>query len=150
MNTAAAHGNAGALDAVLGAMRGELDQLDSVLEAEQVALRDGDTVAIDQTGSHKQALMQRLEELDAERCQFARAAPALASSRDGDWRHVVSRLQHCQELNQRNGNIASQRLRAVRQALAILTGGGDDGNGLYNSAGGLLDGATRSRPLAAA
>lgn len=150
MNTPSAQEPAAALDAILGAMRSGLAELGAVLAAEQVALHDGDTEAIDQTGAHKQALMQRLERLDAERHQVARAQPQLAASRSDAWRELVATLQHCQEQNLHNGNIASQRLRAVRQALAILTGGGDDGNGLYDSAGGLRGGNMRSRPLAAA
>ncbi|TAL71624.1 MAG: flagellar protein FlgN [Rhodanobacter sp.] len=150
MNTALAQEFATALDAILGEMRGGLAQLGSVLAAERVALHDGDTEAIDQTGARKQALMQQLEALDAERQQFAREQPQVAASRNPAWRELVTALQQCQEQNLRNGNLASQRLRAVRQALAILTGGDDDGNGLYDSGGGLRGDIMRSRPLAAA
>lgn len=150
MSAPLAPASASALDAVLDAMRDGLARLGDVLAAEQVALQDGDTAAIDQTGAHKQALMQQLEQLDAERCRWLRDHPQWAGSREAAWRELVAALQRCQAHNLRNGNIASRRLRAVRQALAILTGGGDDGNGVYDSAGGLRSGIARPRPLAAA
>ena len=137
-----------ALAAVQGEMRQALEQLAQVLEAERNALDAGDTEALGQAGTRKQALMQQLEQLDAERRQLVREQPQTEAAPDPAWTDIVQSLQHCHRLNQRNGGIVNQRLQLVRQALAVLTGTDGD-NGLYDRSGELHAGA-RSRPLAAA
>ncbi|GAB3789456.1 flagella synthesis protein FlgN [Dyella agri] len=137
-----------ALAAVQGEMRQALDRLVQTLEAERAALDSGDSEALGQAGTHKQALMQQLEQLDAERRQLAREQPRAEAVPDPAWAAIVQSLRHCHQLNQRNGGIVSQRLQMVRQALAVLTGA-DNSNGLYDRSGELHAGA-RSRPLAAA
>src|SRR6185312_788966 len=62
-----------ALAAVQGEMRQGLEQLAQVLETERAALDGGDIEALDRAGARKQALMQQLEQLDAERRLLARA-----------------------------------------------------------------------------
>ncbi|MEW9572842.1 flagella synthesis protein FlgN [Rhodanobacter sp. Si-c] len=137
-----------ALAAVQGEMHQALDQLVQVLEAEHGALDAGDTEALGQAGTHKQALMQQLEQLDAERRQLAREQPQTEAAPDPAWTAIVQSLQHCHRLNQRNGGIVNQRLQLVRQALAVLTGA-DSSSGLYGRSGE-LHASKRSRPLAAA
>ena len=137
-----------ALSAVQGEMRQGLEQLAQVLEAERAALDAGDLDALDRAGARKQALMQQLEQLDAERRLLAREQPQVPVAPDPAWAAIVHSLQHCHRLNQRNGGIVGQRLQLVRQALAVLTGTDSDG-GLYDRSGELHAG-TRSRPLAAA
>lgn len=137
-----------ALAAVQGEMRQALDQLVQALETERAALDGGDTEALGLAGTRKQALMQQLEQLDAERRQLAREQPQAGAAPDPAWAAIVQSLRHCHRLNQRNGGIVNQRLQLVRQALAVLTGA-DGGGGLYGRSGELHAGA-RSRPLAAA
>ncbi|MBA2079185.1 flagellar protein FlgN [Rhodanobacter sp. PCA2] len=134
-----------ALATVQGEMRQGLEQLAQVLEAERTALEGGDMAALDQAGTRKQALMQQLEQLDAERCLLAREQPQVP---DPAWDTIVLSLQHCHRLNQRNGSIVSQHLQRVRQALAVLTG--TDGDSSYYDRSGELHADARSRPLAAA
>lgn len=137
-----------ALAAVQGEMRQALDQLVQVLETERSALDAGDTEALGQAGTRKQALMQQLEQLDAERRQLVHEQPQTEATPDPAWTTIVQSLQHCHRLNLRNGGIVNQRLQLVRQALAVLTGA-ESGSGLYDRSGELHAGA-RSRPLAAA
>lgn len=136
-----------AIAATLGDMRTALDLFEQVLEDERAALVAGDTVALGQAGTRKQALMQQLEQLDAERRQLMGEQPPAAAS-DPAWPSIVESLQQCHRLNQRNGSIVNQRLQMVRQALAVLTGV-DGGKGLYDRSGELHT-TGRSRPLAAA
>jgi len=137
-----------ALAAVQEEMRQALDQLVQVLEAERDALDAGDSAALGHAGTRKQALMQQLEQLDAERRQLVREQPQTEATSEPAWSAIVQSLQHCHRLNQRNGGIVNQRLQLVRQALAVLTGA-DGNSGLYDRSGELHAGA-RSRPLAAA
>lgn len=137
-----------AIAAVLGEMRQALDQLSQTLEAERAALDGGDIEALGRAGTHKQTLMQQLEQLDAERLLLLREQPPAGAAPDPAWADIVRSLQHCQQLNQRNGGITRQRLQLVRRALAVLTGAGAD-DGLYDRSGDLHAG-TCSRPLAAA
>lgn len=137
-----------ALAAVQAEMRQGLEQLAQVLEAERAALDGGDIEALDRAGARKQALMQQLEQLDAERRLLAREQPQAPAGPDPDWTAIVQSLQHCHRLNQRNGGIVGQRLQLVRQALAVLTGADSD-SGLYDRSGE-LHACARSRPLAAA
>ncbi|MEW9625442.1 flagella synthesis protein FlgN [Rhodanobacter geophilus] len=137
-----------ALAAVQGEMHQALDQLVQVLRTERDALDTGNTEALGVAGTRKQALMQQLEQLDAERRLLAREQPQTEAATDPAWTAIVESLQHCHRLNQRNGSIAIQRLQLVRQALAVLTGA-DSGSGLYDRSGELHAGA-RSRSLAAA
>lgn len=137
-----------ALAAVQGDMRLALDLLTQVLEAEHDALGQGDIEALDHAGARKQALMQQLEQLDAERRLLLQPEPQLQATPDPAWSAIEQSLRHCQQLNQRNGGVVSQRLHSVRQALAVLRGT-DDNNGLYDRSGE-LHASPRSRPLAAA
>ncbi|MBD8871227.1 flagellar protein FlgN [Rhodanobacter sp. DHB23] len=135
-----------AIAAVLGDMRLALELLAQALEDERAALVAADTVALGQAGTRKQALMQQLEQLDAERRHLA--GESIEARPDPAWPSIVQSLQHCHQLNQRNGSIVNQRLQMVRQALAVLTGT-DGGKGLYDRSGELHT-TGRSRPLAAA
>lgn len=127
-----------ALAAVLDEMRQALARLADTLDAERAALESGDAAALDQAGTRKQALMQQLEQFDAERRQLAHeAAPpaALAPA----WAEVVHALRDCHQRNLHNGSLANRRLQMVRNALSVLTG--DDGHaGLYDRSGGLQGG----------
>lgn len=111
-----------ALTAVLDDMQQAVGQLVQVLEAERSALGANSSEALDQAGARKQALMQQLEQLDAERLQLSRELPAVATRLEPVWADIVQSLRGCQQLNQRNGNAVSRRLGQIRQALSILTG----------------------------
>jgi flagella synthesis protein FlgN len=137
-----------ALATVQGDMRLALDLLTQVLETEHEALGKGDIEALDHAGARKQALMQQLEQLDAERRLLLQPEPPARATPDPMWTAIEQSLRHCHQLNQRNGGIVSQRLHWVRQALALLTGA-DGSNGLYDRSGE-LHASPRSRPLAAA
>src|SRR5574337_591594 len=73
------------------------------VEAERTALDARDSDALDRAGTHKQALMLQLEQLDAERRQLAAEQPAVAAAAAAGWSRIVQRLQYCHLLNQRNG-----------------------------------------------
>lgn len=137
-----------ALATIQGDMRLALDLLAQVLEAEHAAVGNGDIEALDHAGARKQALMQQLEQLDAERRLLIQQQSPAEATPDSAWLAIEQSLRHCQQLNQRNGGIVGQRLHSVRQALALLTGA-DGGNGLYDRSGE-LHASPRSRPLAAA
>ncbi|CAM5450526.1 flagella synthesis protein FlgN [Rhodanobacter lindaniclasticus] len=137
-----------ALASVLDEMQQRADQLQSTLEAERAALDRADAEALDAAGNHKQALMQQLEQLDAERQSLLREQPVGDAVRASRWAQVLQVLRHCHALNQRNGSLVNQRLAQLRQALAILTGHAGEGD-LYGS-GGELHGSLRSKSLAAA
>jgi flagella synthesis protein FlgN len=135
-----------ALQAVLSDMQHALSQLARVLEAERAAVHALNSAALDSAGADKQALLQRLEQLDLERQQLLREAPPTAPAFAATWPQIVQSLRACQQLNQRNGSAVSQRLAQVREALSILTGHvGEDG--LYGR-GGELRASLRSQVLA--
>ncbi|MFC5580242.1 flagella synthesis protein FlgN [Rhodanobacter terrae] len=137
-----------ALGAVLGDMQQAVDQLVQVLGAERTALDTANSEALDHAGARKQALMQQLEQLDAERRLLSREQPALADALEPVWARIVQSLRHSHLLNQRNGSAVNQRLSQVRQALAVLTGHAGEGE-LYGRSGE-LHASLRSQVLAAA
>lgn len=148
MNGQLQHELEDALTAVLGDMQQAIGQLSQVLEAERNALDTGNSDALNQAGAHKQAMMLRLEQLDAERQQLEREQPAGNAALEPVWAGIVQSLRHCQQLNQRNGNAVNQRLNLVRQALAVLTGHAGESE-LYGRSGE-LHAAPRSHVMAAA
>jgi len=141
------------LETALGAVVEDLYQaateLGSTLASERQALVAADSGALDRAGARKQALMQQLEQLDAERVQMLKLEPAAAAQVEPRWREVLEVLRGCHELNQRNGSLVSQRLTQVREALAVLTGQGGDAKSVYGP-GGELRTALRSHHLASA
>jgi flagella synthesis protein FlgN len=137
-----------ALASVLDEMQQRADELQSTLEAERAALDGADAEALDAAGNRKQALMQQLEQLDAERQLLQRQQPVGDAVRESRWAHVLEVLRRCHALNQRNGSLVNQRLAQLRQALAILTGHAGERE-LYGSSGE-LHGSLRSKSLAAA
>lgn len=137
-----------ALTAVLGEMRQALAQLDRTLDTERAALETGDAEALGQAGTRKQALMQQLEQLDAERRQLAHEDAVGAAAQEPAWAEVLHALRACHQLNLRNGGLANRRLQMVRRALAVLTGDNEQAD-LYDRSGGLLASA-RSHALTAA
>jgi flagella synthesis protein FlgN len=137
-----------ALQAVLLDMRHAVDALAHTLEDEREAITSGDSHALDDAGTAKQALMHRLEQLDIERRQLTREAPAAAQALAAAWDDIVAALRHCHQLNLRNGSAVNQRLGQVREALSILTGHAGEG-GLYGRAGELRA-SLRSQVLAEA
>jgi flagella synthesis protein FlgN len=137
-----------ALSAVLGDMQQSITQLTQVLENERTALNAGNSDALGEAGAGKQKLMLQLEQLDAERQQLSREAPAAAARLDATWAQVLQALRRCQQLNQSNGRAVNQRLGQVRQALSILTGHAGEA-GLYGPTCGLR-GSLRSQVLAQA
>jgi flagella synthesis protein FlgN len=137
-----------ALASVLDEMQLRADELQSTLEAERAALDRADAEALDAAGNRKQALMQQLEQLDAERQLLQRQQPVGEAVRESRWAQVLQVLRHCHALNQRNGSLVNQRLAQLRQALAILTGHAGESE-LYGSSGE-LHGSLRSKSLAAA
>ena len=137
-----------ALASVLDEMQLRADELQSTLEAERAALDRADAAALDAAGNRKQALMQQLEQLDAERQLLQRQQPVGDAVRESRWAQVLQVLRHCHALNQRNGSLVNQRLAQLRQALAILTGHAGESE-LYGSSGE-LHGSLRSKSLAAA
>ena len=138
-----------ALDAVVEDLHRAATGLSSALVAEREALVGADATALDRAGAHKQALMQQLEELDAERVQLLKLEPAAAARVEPRWREVLDVIRGCQEMNQRNGSLVNQRLAQVREALAVLSGQGGDVRSVYGP-GGEVRTALRSHHLASA
>lgn len=138
-----------ALDAVVEDLYRAAAELGAALAEEREALVAADALALDRAGARKQALMQQLEQLDAERVQMLKLEPAAAARIEPRWREVLERLKGCHELNQRNGGLVGQRLAQVREALAVLTGQGGDAKAVYGP-GGDLRTALRSHHLASA
>jgi flagella synthesis protein FlgN len=149
MGTALHHELETALAAVVEDLHRAVTGLSATLDAEREALIAADAAALDRAGAHKQALMQQLEQLDAERVQMTRLEPAAAARVEPRWREVLEMLRRCHELNQRNGSLVGQRLAQVRQALAVLTGQGGDAKAVYGPAGELRT-ALHSHHLASA
>jgi flagella synthesis protein FlgN len=148
MNSPLQHELNAALTAVLVDMQQAVDQLGQVLEAERTALDTSSSDALDHAGARKQALMQQLEQLDAERQLLCREQPEVAATLAPVWARVVQSLRQCHLLNQRNGSTVNQRLTQVRQALAVLTGHAGESE-LYGRSGE-LHASLRSQVLAAA
>jgi flagella synthesis protein FlgN len=138
-----------ALAAVVEDLHRSVTELAAALADEREALIAADALALDRAGERKQALMQQLEQLDAERVQMLKLQPDAAARVEARWREVLEQLRRCHELNQRNGSLVSQRLVQVREALAVLTGQGGDAKGLYGPAGEVRT-ALRSHHLASA
>ncbi len=137
----------GALAAVIEELRESTAQFAACLGEEREALLNADAEALNRAGETKQALMRRLEQLDAERLQLCAAAPQAARDLQPAWSEVLHTLETCRKLNQRNGNLVGQRLVQVRRALTVLTG--SDDTGLYGRSGELQN-ARRSVSLAQA
>ncbi|MGN2254631.1 flagellar export chaperone FlgN [Frateuria sp. GZRe12] len=135
-----------ALDAVVEDLHRAATELSASLVAERDALVAADAAALDRAGARKQALMQRLEELDAERVQMLKLEPSAAARVEPRWRDVLEVIRGCQEMNQRNGSLVSQRLAQVREALAVLSGQGGDVRSVYGP-GGEVRTALRSHHL---
>lgn len=148
MKTSLQHELNDALASVLDDMQQVADQLLAVLEAERSALDQASPESLDQAGTTKQAVMQKLEQLDAERLQLCGEQPARQAALQAEWARVVASLGRCHVLNQRNGSAVSQRLTQVRQALAILTGHAGE-SAIYGRSGELRA-SLRSQVLAAA
>ncbi|MCX7513117.1 flagella synthesis protein FlgN [Frateuria sp. STR12] len=138
-----------ALAAVVEDLHRSVTELAATLAAEREALVGADAVALDREGARKQALMQQMEQLDAERVQMLKLEPAAAAQVEPRWREVLELLRGCHEMNQRNGHLVGQRLTQVREALAVLTGQGGDARGVYGP-GGEVRTALRSHHLASA
>lgn len=138
-----------ALSAVVEDLHRSATELGATLAAEREALVAADAPALDHAGARKQALMQQLEQLDAERVQMLKLEPSAAARVEPRWREVLELLRGCHELNQRNGSLVGQRLSQVREALAVLTGQGGDARGVYGP-GGEVRTALRSHHLASA
>jgi len=149
MSKALHHELEAALDAVVEDLHQAATGLSSALVAEREALVAADAAALDRAGAHKQALMQKLEELDAERVQILKLEPAAAARVEPRWREVLEVIRGCQEMNQRNGSLVNQRLAQVREALAVLSGQGGDVRSVYGP-GGEVRTALRSHHLASA
>ena len=148
MNSPLQHELNAALMAVLDDMQQAVDQLGHVLEAERTALNTSSSAALDEAGARKQAIMQQLEQLDAERQLLSREQPDVAAALAPAWAHIVQSLRQCHQLNQRNGSTVNLRLTQVRQALAVLTGHAGESE-LYGRSGE-LHASLRSQVLAAA
>lgn len=138
----------GALSTVLDDMQKTLAELAGALDDERTALLAADVAALDAAGSRKQALMQALEQLDAERLQLNLAEPRTALALESRWQSLLPTLADCRDMNQRNGQLVGQRLGSIRRALSILTGQDLDG-GVYGRTGGVQL-RSRSQPLAEA
>jgi flagella synthesis protein FlgN len=138
-----------ALAAVVEDLHRTVTDLGTALAAEREALVGADALALDRAGAHKQALMQQLEQLDAERVQMLKLEPTAAALVEPRWREVLELLRGCQDMNQRNGTLVSQRLAQVREALAVLSGQGGEVKSVYGP-GGELRTALRSHHLASA
>ena len=138
-----------ALDAVVEDLHRAATELSAVLVAEREALVAADAAALDRAGTQKQALMQRLEELDAERVQMLKLEPNAAARAEPRWREVLDVIRGCHQMNQRNGSLVSQRLAQVREALAVLSGQGGDVRSVYGPSGDVRT-ALRSHHLASA
>ncbi len=136
MSTGLQVGLDGAMSAVLDDMQKALAELAGALEDERCALLAADVAALDAAGSRKQALMQSLERLDAERLQLGRTEPLTAQALEPRWQSLLPTLAACRDMNQRNGQLVGQRLSSTRRALSILTGQDTDG-GVYGRTGGL-------------
>jgi flagella synthesis protein FlgN len=149
MSTPLHHELEAALAAVVEDLHRSAGELSAALAAEREALLAADAPALDRAGAHKQALMQQLEQLDAERVQLLKVEPSAAAQVEPRWREVLELLRGCHEMNQRNGSLVSQRLTQVREALAVLSGQGGDARGLYGP-GGEVRTALRSHHLASA
>lgn len=118
---------ASALDAVLGDMRMTVAALATALADERGALEQADADALHFAGSSKQAHLEKLEQLDAERQQLTRAIATTTPAQRATWEEVLAVLTDCRHANQYNGQLVGQRLRQVRQALSVLTGSNDSG-----------------------
>lgn len=136
MNRPLQHELTSVLGAVIEDMRLASLELASVLEAERNALAEADVTVLDRVGERKQRLMQQVEQLDAERLQLSRSAPAVPGAREPGWQEVLDTLARCRDLNQRNGSLVTQRLGQVRRALAVLTGRNGE-SGVYGPSGEL-------------
>ena len=148
MNTPLQHELNDALAAVLDDMQQTANHMLTVLESERIALDSANVEALDQAGTRKQALMQRLEKLDGERQLLCSEHPARRAALESVWARVVQALRQCHTLNLRNGSAVNQRLALVRQALSVLTG--QPGESELYGRSGELRGSLRSQVLAAA
>ena len=78
-----------ALASVLDEMQQRAEQLQTTLEAERAALDIADAAALDAAGNRKQALMQQLEQLDADRRLLQRQQPVSDASRESRWAQIL-------------------------------------------------------------
>lgn len=120
-------------EAVMADMQAAVIELRALLDAEREALDRLDSLALDAATSAKAELLQRLETLQAERCQLDdMAAPREAA---GVWQSICRQLEACRHINEINGSIVEHRLLDVRRALGVLRGSGEGPPVLYGPGG---------------
>ena len=100
-----------------------VEEMCAVLRAEREALDRYDSDALNEASALKSRTLVRLDELDAERVLMLRTAdldPQEGMAEIEGWQPLLQQLGIGRDLNHENGEIVSQRLRQVRQALTML------------------------------
>ncbi|MDX1480727.1 MAG: flagellar protein FlgN [Woeseiaceae bacterium] len=124
-------------------------RLESLLEAEEAALRAADVEAIETLGQEKSKRVESMDALEAERRTLLDGAGFGSGSADlercidwcngdprliGRWNELLATTARCRELNQRNAAVGRVRHEQIRAALALLSGGVDGGS-VYDPSG---------------
>ena len=113
-----------------------LRSIEPVLRAEQSALTGKDPAQLEQLVQEKLALLKQLEHSVQARDRLQKAAGLEAGIEGGselvatlnqpqlsaDWQALTELAKTVSDLNDQNGQLASQGQRATRTALGILTG----------------------------
>lgn len=136
---------------ILTLLREELSayqQLDSLLQAEQEALKLGDIEQLEHSTQAKSAVVQLLAVSVQQRQQLFTSNPVLtdnglehflslyARPEDQDiWEELLKQAAAAQEANQLNGLLIQQLGLQTQKAIAVLQGQNPDADGLYDTRG---------------
>jgi flagellar biosynthesis/type III secretory pathway chaperone len=114
-----------------------LTELETLLQAEQVTLRQDDIESLERIGRARQRCVQQLSAIEAERAEVCRQL-SLSASRsgvaqlfalsdpggtlEGRWLANLEVARRCCAINDANGAVVTARLTRVRQLLGGLRG----------------------------
>lgn len=121
----------------------------TALERERDALRDGDSVLLDEAGTEKQSASSELQRLERERSDLSQAfgygpdqagmenliaSCDIESALKSRWIELLALWEKCQHANDVNGRVVRQRRQQVQRALDLLRGSAAE-NALYGPSG---------------
>ncbi len=137
------------LEAVLRDSRLHAAELEALLSAEQAALRDQDSDALENVAAKKLGCVSALDELESTRRGIAIRA-GFTTDPDGmsellawcdkddvlqrEWNALLDTASRCERQNRSNGAVSHVRAQQIRAALAILSGN-PDATHIYSPSG---------------
>ena len=125
------------LEQLMQAESQTLKQLSALLQAEHQFITQDDLESLDNAGREREACVQQLMRIDAERQALCRTT-GYSSDKDGllalltwcdargtliqHWQQSLDAIRHCRDLNDRNGALVNNRMKRVEVMLDSING----------------------------